>query len=186
MKVRFLAVLVLACAAGCSKDNAAQQDKTSRGNEQGEKKPLPLRAAQDGWYLTEDCVLNLDRSPYIRETKEGKILFASSVTVSPTNRSDGSFKIRPTDKSFKDSIRNSFGGQAVEKPVIRLHADSIPLPKSMGMATEGRFIIAGGKEGNALGGEVVSNEVKKDTKIMPAQNAEVVDSQGTVVLRVPQ
>ena len=53
------------------------------------------------------------------------------------------------------------------------------------MASEGRFIIAGGKEGNALGGEVISKEVKKDAKIMPAQNAEVVDSQGTVVLRIP-
>jgi hypothetical protein len=161
---------------GCHKDKSTQADNQSAQN------PLPLRVAKDGWYLTEDCVLNLDSSPYVRETDSGKVLFAATVTVTPTDRNDVWFKIRPTDKSLTDSITN----QGLGRPIIKLNADLIPLPKSMGMASEGRLILAGGKEGNTLGGEVVTKVVKKDTRIMPAQNAEVADSQGTVVLRVPQ
>lgn len=176
MKVSFFAVIILACTLGCTKDKSTPSDK------QSEKNPLPLRVAKDGWYLTEDCVLNLDSTPYVRETEAGKFLFASSVTVTPTDRNEVWFKIRPTDKSLTDSANN----QAIGRPIIKLNADLIPLPKSMGLASEGRLLLAGGKDGNTLGGDVVTKVVKKDTRIMPAQNAEVVDSQGTVVLRVPQ
>jgi hypothetical protein len=176
MRFGFVAVVFLGCAVGCTKNQSTPAAK------ENDKNPLPLRVAKDGWYLTEDCVLNLDSSPYVREAEGGKVLFASSVTVTPTGRNDIWFKIRPTDKSPTDSINN----QALPRPIIKLNADLIPLPKSMGMESEGRLMLAGGKDGNVLGGQVVTKVVKKETKIMPAQNAEVVDSQGTVVLRVPQ
>lgn len=157
-------VLLLALMFGCGGNNT---DGTAQRRDDASKSELPVRVTDDGWYLTTDCILNLYDGPY-RETDAGKALFAKSVVITPVERTNLQYTIRPTDSS---------------RSRIELFADAIPLKGSMGMATDdGKVIIAGGEGGNILGGDVTTKPVAKGTKIMRLQPAELVDAKGTAVL----
>jgi hypothetical protein len=155
---------------------------------------LPLRVEKDGWAVTDECILNLDREPYVRETANGRFLFAASVTIIPKTERLGRFAIHSTEDgantegSANDAMKSLFAqpsgnpfGQTGSKPVVQLYAERVPLKKSMGFQTADRLIIAGGEEGNLFGGEVTTDTLKAGTVIMPLQNARVLDCKGTTV-----
>jgi len=173
MRTSSLSVIIAACALGCHSgdigDSAGQPataQTTGAPKESASGNRFPFQVAQDGWSLTEDCTLNLGASPYTRETAAGKFIFSESVSIIPKGKGEVAYRLRPTGQSLKDAtvrrINYGFGPQEVstEKPIIKLYADQIPLKPSMGLKeNDGKTIIAGGAEGNSLGGEVTTNEV---------------------------
>jgi hypothetical protein len=146
---------------------------------------LPLRLERDGWILTEESTLNLDRSPY----RKGELIFVEKVYITPSGRNQWACQIRPSKTASEASGPGAFtpfGGFPTatrERPTVKLAGENVPLkPGGLGIQTaDGRFIIGGGEEGRSLGGEVVTEIVKKGTLIMPIQDLEIVDAQGGVV-----
>jgi hypothetical protein len=144
---------------------------------------LPLRLAHNGWFLTEDSTLNLDSSPY----RKGEFIFAEKVYITASGRDQWACQMRPS-RAASEAASNAvtpFGVSpmaARERPTVKLAGNNIPLKPGLGLKTDdGRFIIAGGDEGRSLGGEVVTEIVKKGTLIMPIQDLEIVDAHGGVI-----
>ncbi len=144
---------------------------------------IPVRVEKDGVYLTQDSVLNLGDSPYKKDQDGGKYLYAYEVTVTAVGATNILCTIRPNDESARDRTPTDVFGNSFEKKVIKLLSASVALKPAMGFKTGDRMLICGGEKGTSLGGDVITDEMKKDTQIMPTQKFDLIDAQGKPVLR---
>jgi DNA-directed RNA polymerase subunit RPC12/RpoP len=144
---------------------------------------IPVRVEQDGVYLTQDSVLNLGDSPYKKDQDGGKFLYAYEVTITAIGATNVSCTIRPNEESARDREPTDGFGNSFERKVVKLLSAAVALKPAMGLQTGDRMIICGGEKGTSLGGEVITDEMKKNTQIMPPQKFDLVDAQGKPVLR---
>lgn len=184
-----LVVVALAAAGvllGSRLSKSQASENTARNQTSNVKKAaiqIPVRIEQDGVYLTHDSILNLGSTPYRKDSDGDKYLYAYEVTVTAVSATNVLCIIRPNDESTRDRTATDIFGNSFEKKVLKVFSVPLALKQGMGLKTEDRMLIAGGEKGTSLGGDVITDEMKKGTLIMPPQTFDLIDAQGKPVLR---